>query len=56
MTYTQAPTICDECADHVEDDDLAPSCGAHRLHIACAASFSCHWCDLERDHFWEPPC
>lgn len=41
---------CDECGDPIDDTDLAPSCGAHRLHLgACRDWFSCRHCDIE----WE---
>lgn len=38
---------CDECGLGVRDEDMAPSCGAHRLHDVCMAFFfDCRECDL----------
>ena len=49
MTFNQSPNACDECAEDVTDDDTAPSCGAHRLHIACGPwFFGCQECDTYR--------
>lgn len=39
--------VCDECAEPVHDDDAAPSCGAHVLHLECRAWFTCRACDEE---------
>jgi hypothetical protein len=51
---------CDECARLVGPEDAAPSCGAHRLHIECAAWFICRQCTLEQviddDANREPTC
>ncbi len=35
---------CNECTLPVTEDDAAPSCGAHVLHIHCAGWFHCRWC------------
>jgi len=35
---------CNECALPVTEDDAAPSCGAHVLHIQCAPWFGCRHC------------
>lgn len=42
--------MCDECGLSIFlDDDLAPSCGAHRLHTDCAPwFFGCQECDAYR--------
>jgi hypothetical protein len=48
MTYNQAPDVCDECAGGVDEADLAPSCGAHRLHQWCAPWFRCRECEYVR--------
>lgn len=38
---------CDECGNDIDPTDLAPSCGAHRLHLDCRSHFDCRWCDEE---------
>lgn len=42
-----AAETCDECAEPIYETDLAPSCGAHRLHLGCRGHFDCRWCDEE---------
>lgn len=39
--------VCDECAEPIDETDLAPSCGAHRLHLGCRGHFDCRYCDEE---------
>jgi hypothetical protein len=48
---------CDECGALVHPETAAPSCGAHELHIDCAAWFRCKWCREEQtDYPDEVPC
>lgn len=38
------PPICDECALPVDEDDAAPTCGAHDVHAGCIDYFRCPTC------------
>jgi Zn finger protein HypA/HybF involved in hydrogenase expression len=56
---TDAMPDCDNCDREIPEDDAAPSCGSHNLHIGCHAWFQCRHCadamrdiDAERDGAW----
>jgi hypothetical protein len=38
---------CDECGELIDTLELAPSCGAHRLHLGCRGHFDCRYCNEE---------
>lgn len=35
---------CDVCGHKIAEDDHAPACGSHRLHVVCQPEFECREC------------